>query len=157
MRVLALSLALLALSCSKEPNRWEAAEKAANTPGQPAAEQPEKVEGSKLNAIFPSKGPDGASRVFTAEKDGYAEAKLVSADGTDLALLSIAVAAPDALAKFDAAKDQVASYPLVTVGSNQSSVLVNKKYQVKVSSKTLDAAARKSVLSNFHLKELAQL
>lgn len=157
MRVLALCLALCTFACSKEPSRWEAAEKRAESAQESAATSAPKVEGAKLNAFFPASGPDGAKRVFTAEKDGYVEAKLQSASGDDVALLSIAQAAPDALAKFERATDNVAGFPLVTVGSNQSSVLVNKKYQVKVSSKELAADARKSLLASFDLKGLAAL
>lgn len=157
MRFLALSLALLAFSCSKEPNRWEAAEQRAETRPESSAKAPPKVDGSKLNDFFPKAGPDGATRVFTAEKDGYVEAKLRKQDGADLAVLSISEAAPDALAKFDAASDKVKGFPLVTVGSNQSSVLVNKKFQVKVSSKELKPDDRKTLLGQFDLQGLASL
>jgi hypothetical protein len=42
------------------------------------------------------------------------------------------------------------------VGKNQSSVLVNKRFQVKVSSKTLGPDARKAVLGSFDLAGLAK-
>jgi hypothetical protein len=155
--VLVLQLGLALAACGKEPNRWEAAEKRAEAahpePAQPSAAP---VAGGKLNAFFPEQGPAGATRVFTAEKDGYAEAKLQRA-GADVATLSISQAAPEALAKFDAASETVEGFPLVTVGNNQSSVLVNKKYQVKVSSKELGAAERKDLLARFDLKGLASL
>ena len=155
--VLVVQLGLALAACGKEPSRWEAAEKRAEAvqaePAQPATPR---VAGSKLNAFFPEQGPAGATRVFTAEKDGYAEAKLQRA-GADVATLSISEAAPEALAKFDAASETVEGFPLVTVGNNQSSVLVNKKYQVKVSSKELAAAERKDLLSRFDLKGLASL
>jgi cobalamin-dependent methionine synthase I len=157
LRSLALfSIVTLALACGKEPNRWEAAEKRAEQTKEtaaPAAEAP-KVEGSQLNGYFPKSGPGGAARVFTAEKDGYVEAKL-QRDGQDIATLSISQAAADALAKFDSASEDVSGFPLVTVGNNQSSVLVNKKFQVKVSSKELGAADRKALLATFDLKGLA--
>jgi hypothetical protein len=51
----------------------------------------------------------------------------------------------------------VSGFPLVTVGNNQSSVLVNKKFQVKVSSKELGAGDRKALLGTFNLKGLAGL
>jgi len=156
VRVLALLLMLLTFACSKEPNRWEAAEQRAEQKAAPAATAP-KVEGSKLNDFFPDQGPNGAKRIFTAEKDGYVEAKLRGENGSDLAVLSISQAAPDALAKFEGASDAVQGFPLVTVGNNQSSVLVNKKYQVKVSSKELKPDERKSLLGTFDLRGLASL
>ncbi|MEY4508386.1 MAG: hypothetical protein RLZZ450_508 [Pseudomonadota bacterium] len=156
MRYLIASLLLLSLACSKEPNRWEAAEQRAEQPASNVSATP-KVEGSKLNAYFPATGPAGASRIFTAEKAGYVEAKLKKSDGAELALLSISEAAADALAKFANASDAVEGFPLVTVGSNQSSALVANKYQVKVSSKELAAADRKALLATFDLKGLSAL
>lgn len=157
MRWLLLCLGLVFLTaCSKEPNRWEAAEKQAEQ-APAAADAPAKVEGGKLNRFFPATGPEGATRVFTAEKDGYAEAKLQKSDGSDLAVLSISEAGSDALEKFASASDKVSGFPLVTVGKNQSSALVKDKYQVKVSSKELDAEARKSLLASFDLSGLAGL
>lgn len=148
-------LGLMLVACSKQPDRWEAAEKRVEAAqDKTAALAAPKVEGSELNAFFPEAGPAGAKRVFTAEKDGYAEAKL-QREGADVATLSISQAAPDALAKYDAASDTVEGFPLVTVGNNQSSVLVSKKYQVKVSSKELGPAERKSLLASFDLKGLA--
>ena len=144
-------------ACSKEPNRWEAAEQKAERAAESAAEAPEKVKGSKLNAYFPASGPNGATRVFTAEKPGYVEAKLQDRDGAEVALVSISEAASDALAKFEAASDRVSGHPLVTVGKNQSSALVNKRFQVKVSSKTLSAEQRKALLGTFDLAGLSAL
>jgi hypothetical protein len=95
--------------------------------------------------------------VFTAEKPGYVEAKLTTRDGGDLAMLSISEAAADALAKFASASDAVSGFPLVTLGNNQSSVLVANKYQVKVSSKQLAAPDRKALLATFDLKGLSAL
>lgn len=153
---LVVLLALCAVACSKEPSRWAAAEqKAEQAASARPDDAPEKTAGSALNAFFPARGPNGESRVFTAEKAGYAEAKLNGADG-EVALLSIAEAAPDAVAKFEGASEQVAGHPLVTVGKNQSSVLVNKRFQVKVSSKTLGPDARKALLGTFDLAGLAK-
>jgi hypothetical protein len=97
-------------------------------------------------------------RVFTQEKAGFAEAKLQK-DGKDVATLSISDTdgTPDAKKKFDEAKEKLAGkYPLVTVGKNQSSVLVAGRWQVKVSSQELDAAARSALLSKFDLEGLAR-
>ena len=47
--------------------------------------------------------------------------------------------------------------PLVTVGKNQSALLVKDRYQVKVSSQVLDAEARKAWIGRFNLAGLAAL
>ena len=120
------------------------------------------VEGSKpgsaFNKFFPADGVEGMSRVYTAEKTGYAEAKLKK-DGKDVAVLSISdtMNEPDAKGKFASAADKVKGSPLVTVGKNQSAALVKDRYQVKVSSQTLDADARKAWIERFDLAGLAGL
>lgn len=151
--LLSLSIALLAAACGKEPSRWDSAA-SATVPGAAAP----KIEGAKLNAFFPADGSDGYSRVFSQEKDGFVEAKLKK-DGTEVATLAISDASSDdsVKAKFASAPDKVGDQPLVTVGKNQSAVLVNNKFQVKVSSQTLDADARKALLAKFDLKGLAKL
>ena len=157
--LVAVVVGLVISACSKQESRWQAAEERAQAAAdseRSAAPAAPRVAGSKFNAFFPDGGRGGATRVFTAEKDGYAEAKLTR-DGADLATLSISQAAPDALAKYDSVSENVDGYPLVKVGNNQSSVLVNKKYQVKVSSKELGPAERKELLASFNLKGLASL
>lgn len=154
-RVLALTVlgGLLALgACKKEPSRWDEAA----TATVPASTAP-KIEGKKLNAFFPADGVDGFSRTFTQEKDGFVEAKLKK-EGQE-ATLSISDAAGDeaAKSKFASAADKVAGQPLVTVGKNQSAVLVGGKFQIKVSSQSLDADARKALLAKFDIDGLAKL
>ena len=155
-RFLVLALmgaALLTAACKKEPTRWDEAA----TATVPAGAGP-KIEGKKLNAFFPADGTDGYSRVFTQEKDGFVEAKLKK-DGADVATLAISDATSDdgVKSKFAGAADKVSGQPLVTVGKNQSAVLVHDKYQVKVSSQTLDADARKALLGKFDLDGLGKL
>ncbi len=151
--VLGFTLLIGAAGCGNEPSRWDQA--ATATLSAPASP---KIEGAKLNAAFPADGTDGYSRVFTAEKEGFVEAKLKK-DGQEAATLSISDAAGDSAVtgKFASAADKVSSYPLITVGKNQSAVLVNNRFQVKVSSQTLDPDARKTLLSKFNLDALAKL
>jgi len=142
-------------ACKKEPSRWDEAAEApiAAKPSDPvAAEKP----GSAFNAAFPADGVDGYTRVFTQEKEGFAEAKFQK-DGQAPATLAISDAGADETvkAKFATATDKLDGHPLVTVGKNQSAILVADRYQVKVSSQTLDAEARKALLSKFDLKALA--
>jgi hypothetical protein len=168
LRSLLLLFALaitIAGGCSKdEPKstRWNDAAatlaSAAASGPPPSAMAAPVVDGSTLNKRFPADGTDGYKRVFTQEKDGFAEAKLQK-DGKDIATLSISDTngTPEAKAKFDAATEKLeGKYPLVTVGKNQSSVLVGGRWQVKVSSPTLDAAARSALMSKFDLEGLSR-
>lgn len=162
---LALAVPALVWGCSKdEPRstRWAdasaalASAAASGTP--PSASAAPVVSGSTLNKFFPKDGEGGYARVFTQEKDGFVEAKLQK-EGKDVATVSISDTngTPDAKAKFDAAKDKLAGkYPLVTVGKNQSSALVGNRWQLKVSSQTLEAPARSVILTTFDLEGLAK-
>ena len=147
-----LGLVLSVTACGKEPSRWDQAATATATAAGP------KVEGGKLNAFFPADGTDGYSRVFTQEKEGFVEAKLKK-DGQEVATLAISDASSDEAAKgkFAGATDKVGAHPLVTVGKNQSAALVNGRFQIKVSSQTLDADARKALLAKFDLGGLSKL
>src|SRR4051812_7993582 len=155
--VTAAAFSLLFVGCKKEPTRWD---NAAEAPLPPKPSEPAQAEkpGSAFNKAFPADGVDGYKRVFTQEKEGFAEAKLQK-DGKDVATLAVADVANDAEAKGKFAKstESVEGNPLVTVGKNQSALLIKGRYQVKVSSMTLDADARKQLLSKFDIKTLAAL
>jgi len=157
---------LLGAGCKKE-SRWdqaaatttsEARAEAREEAGLPPVAEVKQTKGAAFNTLFPGDGTDGYKRVFTQEKEGFAEAKLQK-DGKDVATLSLSDAVNDDQAKnkFATATDKVDSYPLITVGKNQSALLVNGRYQVKVSSQSLDAAARKTLLSKFDLSGVARL
>ncbi len=151
-----LCLGLLLAACKDPPSRWDQAA----TAKLPAAASgaPEARPGSAFNTFFPADGVEGTSRVFSQEKAGFAEAKLKQ-DGKEIAVLSIsdAVNDPDVKAKFASATDKLEGMPLVTVGKNQSALLVKDRYQVKVSSPSLDAEARKAWLGRFNLSGLGSL
>jgi len=160
--VLALAVALAA--CKDDPpksTRWDQAASAAASAAQEkasaAASAPPvpKTETGAVNKFFP-KAEAGTKLVYSVDKPGYAEAKLVSEDGGELATVVVGDADADAKAKFASAKDKLDAYPLVTVGKNQSALLVGSR-QVKVTSKTLDADARKAWLAKFDLAGLAAL
>jgi hypothetical protein len=127
----------------------------AEKPAEPA--QQEKA-GASFNKAFPPDGVDGYKRVFTQEKEGFAEAKLQK-DGKDVATLAITDVENDAEAKgkFGKSTESLSGHPLVTVGKNQSALLVKNRFQVKVSSQALEPDARKQLLSKFDLATLASL
>jgi hypothetical protein len=154
---LALSIFLLATAaCRKsEPSRWE---KPADTVAEKpvVAVEPAKpvVQGGSLNKFFPSENEGGKKRRFTTEKAGFVEAKL-EADGKEAATLTITDTngAGDA-AKFDKATEKLGEYPLLTPTKMQTSILVGKRFQVKVSSPSLSPDERKVWLQKFDLKGL---
>jgi hypothetical protein len=146
-----------ASNCKKEPSRWDSAEQAPLPAKRIEPARPEQA-GSSFNKAFPPDGVDGYKRVFTQEKEGFAEAKLQQ-EGKDVAALAISDVAndPEAKAKFAKATDTVAGLPLVTVGKNQSAALVKDRFQIKVSSTTLDPETRKQLLAKFDVEALNSL
>lgn len=154
--LLTLTVAGCCGSKAPESSRWDKKNEEVKKTDKPA-DAPKATAGSALNKFFPGDGPDG-KRVFTQEKEGYAEAKLQK-DGKDVATLSIADVSTnaDAKKKYEGATDKVAGFPLTTLGNTMSSVLVKDRYQVRVSSPALDAGARKDLLGKFDLAGLAKL
>jgi len=147
-------------SCKDEPKstRWEdAAAQATATAASSASTAPAAsvVPAGALNRFFPKDGSGGYKRVFTADKEGYAEAKLQK-DGKDVATISINDGLkPFAKAKFDEATEKLEGFPIVKLGDNQTSALVKERFQVKVTSSSLDHETRKQILQSFDLKGLA--
>lgn len=146
--------------CEKKEDRWEqaaaSAQKAAET--APSAPPAPKAETGSFNKFFPPDNTESASRVFTADKEGYAEAKLTK-DGKEIALLAITdLNGKDAdKSKFASATEKVETYPVATFGKNKTMILVKDRYQVSASSQTLDHEARKGLLSKFDLRGLSAL
>ena len=128
----------------------------------PAKEDPpaksEPVEGSALNKFFPGEEVDGYERIFTKEKDGFAEATLKK-DGEEVATLTISDTNnnPQARSKFESPDDKVDGHPAVQFGKNGSSVLVADRFQGTVTSQTLDHADRLTWLGKFDLAGLSSL
>jgi hypothetical protein len=108
--------------------------------------------------FFPGDGDKGIARVVTADRAGYAEAKLRK-DGSEIAVLAISDAerSPFTKAKFEESTDKLEGFPLLKVGNEQTSLLVKGRYQVKVTSPTLDHEGRKAILKTFDLKGLDAL
>ncbi|MEO0867281.1 MAG: hypothetical protein AAFY17_02310 [Cyanobacteria bacterium J06642_11] len=116
------------------------------------------INGGEFNKFFPN--ASGYERVYTQEKDGFAEAKLKQ-NGNTLAMLSISDTAsnPSATAKYQNSERSLAGYPLVTVGSTATSLLVADRLQVKVLSRddSFTATEREVWLEKFDLAGLAKL
>jgi hypothetical protein len=121
---------------------------------EPAAPEPPAVEGGALNKSFPDDGADGYSRTFTQEKEGFAEAKF-SKDGAELVMtISDTANNPSARGKFGKASDKIQGHPAMQQGKNGTVMLVNDRFQVKVTSKTVDESGRKALLEQAKLGEL---
>ena len=153
--LLAAGASMLAGCSRPESTRWD--EKAAEVKAgkQPKVDKSNVAAGATLNAYFPPE-KDGLRHTFTQEKLGFVEATL-TVDGVEAkASISDTNNNPSARDKYANAADRLIGHPLVTVGKRQSAVLINGRWQVKVSSSNLEASARKAVLNRFNLKALAQ-
>lgn len=148
-------LTQLKASQPSDSAKWEQIE--AQTPAVDV-DKTDVINGGEFNKFFPT--ADGYERVYTQEKDGFAEAKLKQ-DGNTLAMLSVSDTAsnPSATAKYQNSERSLAGYPLAEVGNTATSLLVADRLQVKVLSRddTFTSADREAWLEKFDLAGLAQL
>ncbi|MEN0064208.1 MAG: hypothetical protein AAGA48_18805 [Myxococcota bacterium] len=160
---LAVSAALLVfvttLACvgfDQEATRWD--EVAEQIEAQPAvAPIGAIVEGKAFNAMMPTDGTEGHRRVFTQEKEGYAEAEYTKGSDTVTVSISDTRDNPAARAKFANATDNVEGHPAMARGKNSTLLLVQDRFQVRVSAPHLDHAARLAWLQAVPVGKLAQL
>jgi len=139
--------------------QWEQVEQ--QVEAAPAADLKTKdiLPGSAFNAYFPAATAD-YERVYTQEKQGFAEAKLKQS-GRDVAMLSVSdtAANPSAVGKYADSSEQLQSYPMVQIGSTATGLLVADRLQVKVQSRdeafTVDD--REAWIQKFDLAGLAGL
>jgi hypothetical protein len=124
-------------------------------PGLDAGHGLAPIPAGTLIKFVPKDGEGGYKHVLAADKEGYAEVKLQK-DGKEVAALVIldAERLAFAKAKFEASSEKLEGYPFIEIGKTQSSVLVKGRFQVKVSSPTLDQEARKAILRTVDLKGL---
>ncbi len=157
---LLLSVLLLVTGCApKAPSPYSQAQQESTQKGAQPAVSKAATQGSSFNKFFPKSG-DGYDRVFTQEKKGFSEAKLKKG-GKDLAMLSISdtISVPASAKKFESSTTKIAGYPAMDIGTTQSALLVNGRYQVKVLSRdpSFTAADRKIWLQKFDLNGLSKL
>jgi hypothetical protein len=141
----------------KAPSQFSEIQKETSKPGVVAVAK-EATQGSEFNKFFPK--PDaGFERVYTQEKKGFAEAKLKRA-GKEIAMLSVSDtrSIPGSAAKYANATEKIGSFPSVSVGNTQSSVLVGN-YQVKVLSRDplFTKADRATWIAKFDLNGISKL
>jgi len=170
---LLLAVLLLVTACggTQAPSRWDQAQQDStqkrtqaprdNTQKQNTSNRAPVVgkalPGSTFNKFFPSAG-SGYQRVYTQEKQGFAEAKLKKG-GKDVAVMSINDTAnnPSAAQKFRQSNQQISGYPAVSQGNNGTAVLVGDRFQVKIQSRdpSFTESDRQAWLQKFNLRGLA--
>jgi hypothetical protein len=155
-----LAIMLLVTGCApKAPSPYSQAQQESTQKATQPAVSKDATQGSSFNKFFPKSG-GGYDRVFTQEKKGFSEAKLKQG-GKDLAVLSISdtISVPAAAKKFESSTTKIAGYPAMDIGTTQSALLVNGRYQVKVLSRdpAFKAADRKVWLQKFDLNGLSKL
>lgn len=154
---LLLSFLLLITSCAAQaPSRFDQAQQESTQKKSGQAVVKTATQGAEFNKFFP-KGGSGYERVFTQEKKGFAQANLKQ-NGKEVATLSISdtKSTPATAAKYKQSTKQVAGYPAATVGTMQTSVLVNDRYQVTVRSKEA-GFDREAWIKKFDLNGLSKL
>jgi hypothetical protein len=149
----------LTAACTKQPpSRFDRAQQDSSARGATAVVK-EAESGGSFNRYFPSTS-NGYQRVYTQEKKGFAEAKLIR-DGKDMAVMAISdtLNNPTAKTKFQSSQESINGYPAVKQGSNSTALLVGERFQIKVSSRDASFAEsdRKDWLSKFDLKGLSRL
>ena len=146
----------LQASAPSDSAKWEQVE--AQTPAA-TVDKKAVIIGGEFNKFFPT-AADGYERVYTQEKNGFAEAKLKQ-DGATLAMLSVSDTAsnPNAALKYQNSDRTLAGYPLLEVGSTTTGLLVADRLQVKVLSRDPDftPTEREAWLEQFDLAGLATL
>lgn len=160
---LLISVLLLVSACggstTVNPGYDQAQKESTSRSGQRETRQQNKqeVSGGEFNKFFPQSG-GGFDRVFTQEKRGFAQAKLKQ-NGQEVATLSINDVAGDssAVQNFQNTTQKIGGYPVRAKGQNATELLVNNRFKVQVSSKTLSQSDREAWLQKFDLNGLARL
>jgi len=100
------------------------------------ASEAEVLAGGEFNKFFPADA-DGLELVYTQEKEGFAQAALTQ-DGEEMATLSVSDTAntPDTRDKFEGSSDKIAGFPVASVGSLGTALLVANRFQIQVRSKS---------------------
>jgi hypothetical protein len=149
--------ALVGSGCYHEPTRWDEVQKVTrrNVP----AVATDAVPGSLFNKMFP-KAEGDSDIVFTQEKAGFAQAKLVK-KGDDVAMLSIfdTVSNPESAAKYKESTETFAGYPITEIGSNGTGLLVGDRFQIQIRSVNANFSKfeREDWLKKFDLANLAKV
>lgn len=154
-----LTSCLLLTSCATQaPSRFDGAQQESTSRGASAVAK-DSQSGSSFNRYFPDSG-SGYERVYSQEKQGFAQAKLKK-DGEEIAILSISdtLNNPSTLNKYQDSNNQIQGFPAIEQGNSGTAVLVSDRYQVKIRSKnsSFSASDRQKWLGKFDLRGLSKL
>lgn len=157
-----LSTLLFVSACSLGPpevSPYDQVQQETTGRNAPAAVSDAAIAGGEFNKFFPA-AIAGYDVVPAQEKSGFAEYKL-NQEGTTVAMLSIndTVSNPEAAQKFADSTEQIAGYPAVDIGSQQTAILVSDRFQVKVQSRddSFVRSDRVAWLEKFDVAGLARL
>lgn len=150
---------LLLTSCTQQaPSRFDGAQRESTSKGATAVVDTSQS-GSSFNRYFPDSG-SGYERIYSQEKQGFAQAKLKQ-DGKEIAILSISDVANNSstVDKFQESTNNISGFPSVEQGSTATAVLVSDRYQVKIRSKdsSFTQSDRQKWLGKFDLRGLSKL
>ncbi len=151
---------LLLTSCAPQQvdTRFDGAQKESTSKGATAVVD-NSQSGSAFNRYFPDSG-SGYDRVYSQEKQGFAQAKLKK-DGQEIAILSISdvLNNTSTVNKFQDSTSQIKGFPAVSQGKTGTAVLVGDRYQVKIRSKddSFTESDRETWLGKFDLRGLSKL
>ncbi|MEZ4676063.1 MAG: hypothetical protein R2932_17700 [Caldilineaceae bacterium] len=147
--ILLILIAIIPLTISCRP--------IVNPNGDTAVVEP--LAGGEFNKFFPKDDGD-YNVIFTQEKTGFAQAQL-NFQGAEVATISVSDTANNtsALEKFQTSSDEIAGYPMATVGALGTAILVAERFQVQVRAKdeSFSAADRQQWIERFDLDGLAAL
>ncbi len=154
-----LASCLLLSSCTQQtPSQFDGAQQESTSKGATAVVN-DSQSGGTFNRYFPDSG-EGYERIYSQEKQGFAQAKL-KRDGKEIAILAISdvLNNPSTVEKFQSSTEQINGYPAVSQGSTGTAVLINDRYQVKIRSKdkTFSQSDRQKWLGKFDLRGLSKL
>lgn len=154
-----LASCLLLSSCTEQaPSQFDGAQQQSTSKGATAVVN-DSQSGGTFNRYFPDSG-EGYERIYSQEKQGFAQAKL-KRDGKEIAILAISdvLNNPSTVEKFQSSTKQINGYPAVSQGSTDTAVLINDRYQVKVRSKdtSFSQSDREKWLGKFDLRGLSKL
>ena len=160
LAALFLTSCLLLTSCAPQQvdTRFDGAQRQSTSKGATAVVDSSQSGGS-FNRYFPDSG-SGYERVYTQEKQGFAQAKLKQ-DGQEIAILSISdvLNNPSTVNKYQDSTNTIQGYPAVSQGKTGTAILVGDRYQVKIRSKddSFSESDREAWLGKFNLRGLAKL
>lgn len=155
-----LTSCLLLTSCAPQQvdTRFDGAQRESTSKGATAVVD-NSQSGSTFNRYFPDSG-SGYDRIYSQEKQGFAQAKLKK-DNREIAILSISdvLDNPSTVDKFQDSAKNIKGFPAVSQGKTGTAVLVGDRFQVKIRSKndSFTESDREKWLGKFDLRGLSKL